>query len=182
MMGSLSKRYARALMEIAREEDSLNVFGDTLEALLAAFRGAPDGLHVLADSLLSPSQRLAAITEIAEKMGVSPLLKHFLMLLVQKERIGLLPEIVREFGRSRDEILGIVRVNVFTPKESDNLLLSQIEKILSNRLKKKVVARGGVRPDMIGGLILEIDHMIYDGSIQRDLERVRERLLREPIS
>ena len=181
MIGSLSRRYARALIELARETEALDAFGVQLENLKDALHKSSGSLDLLSDSLFPLSQRVAAINEIADQSELKPLLKNFLLILVQKERMDLFPEIVREFGRLRDEILGIVRVAVFTPGETEVLLLSQIEKILANRLKKKVIARGGVRPNMIGGLILEVDHTIYDGSIRRDLERVREKLLKEPI-
>lgn len=178
MKGSLPRRYARALIEIAKEEDHLREFGLHLERLDSLFQESPDSLEALSNDLFDSGGRLLAMDAIAIKTGAPPLLKNFLLLLVRKERIRFFPEIVREYRRYEDEIVGVVRVTVQTPGATAPLVLEKIEKILGDRLKKRVIAAGEVRPAIIGGMVLKIDHRIYDGSVQRELERMREAILR----
>ncbi len=170
-----------ALIEIAKEEDHLEKFGRTLERLDLLFRESTDSLDALSNDLFDSTGRLMAMEAIAIKMGSHPILKNFLLLLVQKERIGFFPEIVREYRRYEDEIVGVVRVTVQTPGATAPLvlekMLEKIEKILGDRLKKKVIAAGEIRPELIGGMVLKIDHRIYDGSVQRELERMRESII-----
>ena len=178
MTGSLPRRYARALIGIATEENQVGPFGEGLENLTYCFQQAPEMLAALANDSFETSKRLAVMEEVSKKAGLPELLKRFLLLLIQKNRIGLLPEIAREYRRFHDEILGIVRVAVATPRAPEPLLLKRIEKILSERLKKQVMAQGEAKPEMIGGLILKIDHTIYDGSVRRELERIKETMLK----
>ncbi|HSA58795.1 MAG TPA: ATP synthase F1 subunit delta [bacterium] len=179
--GSLPRRYARALIQIAREDDQVEAYGRSLGEMLRALEssaGGPSFLRTLADDTIDVNQRLAAIEELAEKVGAAPLFKNFLCLLVRKERVGLLTEIGREYQRFQDEILGIVRVTVVTPGQPEAGLLQKVETVLAEKLKKKIVPRGEADPALIGGVVLRVDHTVYDGSVKRELERIKENILR----
>lgn len=178
MTGSLPRRYARALIGLAREEDCVQPMGEGLEGFLRALQQVPQVLEALGNDSFGLSERLAAMKRLAARAGLHEVVGKFLLLLVKKNRIGLLPEIVREYRKFHDEILGIVRVVVAGPTLPEPLVLRRIEKILGMRLKKQILAGGEARPEMIGGLILKIDHTIYDGSLRRDLERLRETMMR----
>jgi F-type H+-transporting ATPase subunit delta len=175
--GSLARRYARALIDLAKEAGPVDAFAAHLKGLMTAFQTDAGLLLALSDDSHPESQRTAAVSEIADKIGAHPLLKNFLLLLTQKLRIALLPEIVQEYEVFCDELLGIVRVIVKTPKTPDQTLLSRVEQLLGQQLKKRVICTGVAHPEMIGGIILQVNYTIYDGSIVRDLERIKEKLL-----
>ena len=178
--GSLPRRYARALIEIALEfksENFLDLFEQNLATLEKMILSAPEFIQTLSNDLLDYQQRLHAAEEIAQQAGVHSHIKNFLLILVKKERFQILPEVIREFRKLRDEIVGILRVTVVEAQESDPALLKNIEVILAQRFKKQVVATGENRPQMIGGLILKIGNLIYDGSIKRELEQIKRAML-----
>jgi F-type H+-transporting ATPase subunit delta len=183
MSGSLPKRYARALFQIAKEEKAVESLGRELETLVAVLTSggseeAPNALHVLANDHLSHSERLASADEIGDKLGLNIFLKNFLSLLVQKERISLLSDIAREYRDFQDELLDIVRVTVTTPQAPSQDLLQSVEKILSQKLSKKIIARGVQDASLLGGMVLEVGHTLYDGSVRRELEKVQESILK----
>jgi len=176
--GSLPRRYARALLELAKQEKQIEAFGEALKQLQTEVQKMPQILEVLANDSFESSQRLAVIEKIAQKAGYHPLFRNFLLLLVKKDRISLLPEISREYGKLTDEILGIVRMSVASPVEPSADIRRRIEKIFGEHLQKKIITKSEIRPEIIGGLILKINHIIYDGSVRRELERMKEGLLR----
>jgi F-type H+-transporting ATPase subunit delta len=184
LRGSLPRRYARALIQIACEETAsgqVETFGRSLDETLEALEVSADGpsfLRTLADDTIDVSQRLAAVEELADRSGLAPMLKNFLCLLIRKERIGLLPEIVREYRRFQDEILGIVRVTVVAPARPEAELLQRVETLLAAKLKKKIIPSGEADADLIGGVVLRVDHTVYDGSVKRELEKMKENILR----
>jgi len=181
--GSLPRRYARALIQIAQEEGGaaqVETFGKNLEDVSKALEvttGGPSFLRTLSDDTLPVSERLAAIGEISDKLGVTPIFKNFLSLLVSKERMILLSEVLREYQRFQDEILGIIRVVVATPTQPDGTLLDRVAKTLSEKMKKKVLTRGEADPSLIGGIVLRVDHTVYDGSIRTELERIKDAMM-----
>lgn len=176
--GSLPRRYARALVRIAQEENQVEEFGRLLEELSKALQKAHQVLETLANESVERSERIGAVKEVGERLALPETLRKFLLLLVEKERIGLFPEIVREYARFQDDLFGIVRVSVGTPEIPSPELLTRIEKVLEKRLKARVIASGRAEPRMLGGVVLRMGHVIYDGSVKRELERMREVLLK----
>jgi F-type H+-transporting ATPase subunit delta len=183
LFGSLPRRYARALIQIAQEEGqtAVETYGKSLDETVRVLKesaGGPSFLKTLADEAIDYNQRQAAVRDVADRLGVPALFKNFLGLLVKKERVEILPEIAREYQRLQDEILGIVRVSVVTPSTAAaEGLLRRVEGILSQRLKKKVITHAEADPKLIGGIVLRVSHTVYDGSIRKELERIRNAML-----
>ena len=176
--GSLPRRYARALIQLAQESQEVELIGDSLVALTKVFRQSPDLLSTLSNDLIDFNQRLAAMEEIATHQKFSPTLKNFLCLLVKKERVHLLSEITREYQALEDESLGIVRIVVETPSQPEAALLERVGSMVGRQLNKKVIPEGREDASMIGGMILKVDGRLYDGSVRRELERIKETLLK----
>jgi F-type H+-transporting ATPase subunit delta len=176
--GSLPRRYAKALIQLAQEENQVESFGARLESLSKVFGQTPELLATLTSEFIPYDQRRSAVEEIAHKAGYSPTFTHFLLLLLKKERLLVLPAIAREYQRLQDEVLGIVRVAVMMPSPPDPETLKRVQTILSGKLGKNVIAEGEVQPEMIGGIMIRVNHTVYDGSIRRELERMRETILR----
>lgn len=180
LFGSLPRRYARALIQIAQEENAVEVYGSALAGTVNALQadaGGPSFLKTLADESIDFNHRLRAIEEVADRLNVPVLFKNFLSLLIKKERMEILPEISREYLALQDEILGIVRVAVVTPTGPSADLLSRTQSVLSHRLQKKVVSHGEADPSLIGGVVLRVNHTVYDGSIKKELERIKNAMI-----
>lgn len=177
MMGSISRRYARALIQLGKEQNLLEQLGQEMDQLGLLIQQDDSWVHVLADDLLSQEGRMAGLEAIANKLGLCLELKNFLLLIIKKERFSFIKGIIREFGRYRDEILGIVRVLVCEASMPSQEVIQKVESFLSKRLNKKVIATGEARPGMIGGITLKVGYTIYDGSIQRELERMKASLM-----
>ncbi len=179
--GSLSRRYARALIGLVQEDQVGNLlerFGADLESIRSAMTQYPDAFDTLANDFLPQSERRSAMEAIATKLGLQEQIRSFLMILVDRERVHILPGIVREFIKMSDGILGILRVQVAAPSQPDAARLRQVEKILSHQTGKTVLASGEARPDMIGGLLLKMEGRMYDGSVKRDLERLMNNMMK----
>lgn len=179
MTGSISRRYARALLGIARDENAIASFGEALDRLGKALREDPSILETLSSDTYLLEERKKALEEISTRFNFSPHLRSFLLLLADKGRLNLLPQILLEFGRLCDEDLSVVRVTVTTPQAAEAGILERIEKTLSRKLKKKVIVFGTVKPEILGGAILKLGETVYDGSIRRSLEGLRRTMMEE---
>lgn len=180
-VGSLSRRYTRALMGLAEEENQVREWGKILGKLALALSESPEILGALADATFPRSQRLAAVREVVALVPTPPLVTDFLLLLVEKERVALLPEIAKEYGRMSDEILGIVRVAVTAVEKLESAVLKKMEAVLNKGLQKEIVIHEEVDPAILGGLKIKIGQTVYDGSLQRELIRIQERMIQEPM-
>ena len=104
------------------------------------------------------------------------------LLLVEKERTSLLPDITREYQRLSDQLLNIVRAEVRSVAELPQGSLSQIEKLLGQQTKKKVIATSKVEPELIGGLVLQLGETLYDGSLRTELHRLKDAMMQKNLS
>ena len=179
--GSLSRRYARALLELGKEEGRVEKLGEALERFARLLAIVPGALETLSNRSFPPAERLRVVEQISEKAKVDASLRNFFCLLVKKERMALLPEITREYRSLSDEFLGVIRVKVFAPESPDPEMLAGIEKLLHQKLRKKIIAKGISDPSLLGGILLDVGPRRFDGSVRRHLERIRENLINSSL-
>jgi F-type H+-transporting ATPase subunit delta len=180
IFGSLPRRYARALIQIAQEENAVEAYGSALAVTSNALQTEDRGssfLKTLADESIDFNERMRAVEEVADHLQVPVLFKNFLSLLVKKERMEILPEILREYQALQDDILGIVRVVVVAPLQPSPELLERTQAVLSQKLKKKIMTHGEADPSLIGGIVLKVNHTVYDGSVKKELERIKNAMI-----
>ena len=179
--GSLPRRYAKALTGLAIEEGSLEEYGKDLSSVAGVFRKDPKSLAVLANKVIPLKERKNAVQEICQKMKIEGAVKNFLLFLIDRERVGILPEIQEAYSAHQDECQGILRATITATQKMDATQAEKIEKILSKIAGKKVLASIKKEPSILGGLILQMDSRVYDGSIRAALTSMREQIIKEPI-
>ncbi|MDO8644955.1 MAG: ATP synthase F1 subunit delta [bacterium] len=177
--GSLARRYARALFQIAQEENSVEVLGDELEALRLFFEKNREAFETLANKQYDLPGRKSAVEKLSGPLKLSPLLKNCLLFLLDKNRFGAFSDIVREYGFLRDALLGWTRAELTTSVPLTSEILKRATKFLSEKTKKKIFLKEKVDGDMLGGVLLRIGGTLYDGSLRTELRHLREKLMRE---
>jgi F-type H+-transporting ATPase subunit delta len=152
--------YARALFDAARDEGRLEPVREQLAQVVAAESEVPQLRELLRNPQLDPRVRSATLEELLA--GSDELLRNFLLLLVDKGRVGQLEEIAREFERMVAEHEGIVHAE----------LLGRIEQSTG----RKVEATRKVDPSLIGGIVLQVGSHRLDASVRGRLDRLRREL------
>jgi F-type H+-transporting ATPase subunit delta len=144
--------------------------GDFVEAQ----RQVPELRELLRNPQLDQRLKASALEELLG--GDEALVRNFLLLLAEKNRVGEIDEIAREFDRLVAEAEGILDVELTTAVElSDEEtrdVIAQIEKASG----RKVEATQRVDPDLIGGLVLQAGSLRLDASVRGRLDRLRQEL------
>lgn len=173
---NIAKRYARALFDIASEEQGLGKYGGELEAFSSVVEKSPELKSFLLDPVFDEPQKRAVVGDLIARTGVSPLLANFLNLLVDKRRLGILPQIQGCYREMIDEALKNIRVEVKTALP----LSDGMEKKLAGRLAamtgKKVIMAIEEDASLLGGIVVTIGDTRYDGSIRTQLDKIRNLL------
>ncbi|MBI5643034.1 MAG: ATP synthase F1 subunit delta [Deltaproteobacteria bacterium] len=177
MKSSAARRFAKALVEIAREEKALDNYGKELRTTLALFKGNPNLYKVLLNPMHKIEERAALITGIAESLKLSPFVARFLNILVVTRNIKLLELIAESYSRFEDDISGRLRANVEAPNDLEPALLEDIKKKIGSAAGKEVIISFRNNPALIGGLVIRIDNTILDGSLKTQLELMKEKIL-----
>src|SRR5437870_2434411 len=95
--GSVSRRYARALLELAKEGGLLDRIEADLTRYVELSRSADFG-QVMGTPVFTQSERRAVLDAVLPKLALHPLTANFLRLLLDKERLDGIDAIHREFG------------------------------------------------------------------------------------
>ena len=174
-----AKSYARALFELARERDQIDPIGTELASAVELLDVQPTLRDFLSRPWVSGAAKRGAASEIATRLGVSPLVKDFIALVAVRNRADHLAAIHAAYGALVDEHLRRVRVKLrtsirLTEAERENLA-RRLSQLLEGRA---LVIDEAVDPTLLGGFVAEIGSTILDGSLDTQLVRMRDQLAR----
>jgi F-type H+-transporting ATPase subunit delta len=178
---TLAKRYARAILDVAKERGELDRVEQELHAVAELWSALPELRAILRHPTISRERKRRAVEE-AFRGRVTDLVLRFLIVLIEKGRFGAIEEIARIYDELTDEYQGIARVSVtaWAPLEEAEraALVAKLQKFTD---RPKIVLRETVDPEILGGLVVRVGDQVIDGSIRGRLQTLRERLLiREP--
>jgi F-type H+-transporting ATPase subunit delta len=176
---SLSRRYAKALLEIAQKTNSVEATASSLIEMDQAFRNNPELREVLRNPGFLPSQRKAILENVLKASGAPEHLVLFLGFMFDRERINILSELTIVFRRLADEQTGTVRGEIISaaplPDHQKDLLQSALNRATGNDVKFTVQQD----PSLLGGAVARVGDMVFDGSVRTQLRQMRSTLLGE---
>jgi F-type H+-transporting ATPase subunit delta len=173
---NLADRYADALVDVALSQNAAPEVRRQLGDFLELLREAPD-LRLLLDSpaVSRPSKR-AVVESLAVRMGASKTMRNFLMVVLDRRRTALLPEIQAAFDTQLDERMGVSRAAVTSAHALSDVEKAELIAALAHITGKRVDAEYRIDPALIAGAVVRIGSTIYNGSVQAQLERLRAQL------
>jgi len=174
-MSAVSRRYAKALFALAKEAAAVEPTAAELERV-STLAAEPSVNAVLSSPLMSPAHRLAFAKTLASEVAASPLLTHFICLLADHQRLAELPAIHRYFQDLLDQHLGRVRVTIRSPgllsPQQQNDLVAAFAQVTG----KQVMPTVAIDPELLGGVVVEAEGKVYDGSVRTQLANLAKEL------
>lgn len=176
MISSRSLKFARALAEVAAEE------GLTRQAVagLEGFQALVEDHEELRESIRNPAYPLdikqEIIREIGEKAGFVEIVTNFLCLLLERNKLEDLSEVLEAFQRVLDDMAGVVQVHVVSARSLDESVRDRLEDVMAGVTKSAVKLTYEVDEGLIGGLRVQVGSTVYDGTIQTELRELRRQL------
>jgi F-type H+-transporting ATPase subunit delta len=178
IMGSIARRYAKALFGLAVESKRVEAWAKSLDALRAAVLGAPDLRDVLSNPVYSKEQRRAVVEKLAAALALDAEPANLLFLLGDRNRLGHLAGVVETFRELADRHLGRARAKVTSAVELDDASAQAIADELSRKHGAQILLDRAVDPAILGGVIAQVGSLVYDGSVRTQLEDLRAQLKR----
>ena len=177
MGGSVARRYARALFGIGVDAGKFEALGDELGELASLWDESDELRQALENPVFRPSEKRAVLEKILPQVAPTPEVQRFVLLLLDRRRIVMLPAIARAYRDLTDAQLGRVRAEVTSAQELTPATLDRVRRSLEQRTGKKVIVRSTVDPELIGGLVARVGDLVLDGSVRTQLADLRTRLL-----
>ena len=170
-------RYARALFDVSLKEADPREVEQQLAAFVDLVDAYPQLKRVLLNPVVPSERRKAAVAEIATRMVLSPVLAKLLGMVAERDALALLPDLLERYRQRLMEHLGVVRAEVTTAVALPEDRTEAIRRGLAAVTGKDVTMVTRVDPEIIGGVVARVGSTVYDGSITRQLERIRERMV-----
>ncbi len=178
MSRALARRYAKALVEnLMEHKEDFEEALDQLKKVLDVLKANPKLYRYLSQPVVPRKDRLEMGRLLVEDLGLSPRIKNFILILVEKERVPLLETVIEEFRKLADEALGQVRGRVRTARPLSSEDIEALSKSFQELVGKKVVLEVEEDPSIIGGVVTLLGGVVFDGSIRGNLEQIREKLI-----
>jgi F-type H+-transporting ATPase subunit delta len=174
--GSLSRRYAAALADVAIEQRDSAAVKSGLAAFVDVFFESEDLRNSLESPSLEPGTKRQVIEKIAERMDLPPAVRNFLWIIVDHRRTEMLREIESSFREELNARLGIAEAEVTSARSLNEAEKKELTAALERRTGKKIEANFREDKGLLGGAVARVGSTIYDGSVREQLERLRDQL------
>jgi F-type H+-transporting ATPase subunit delta len=178
----VARNYAQTLLELANRnggQRTVEEFGRAME-LLADTVAERRVREFLSTPRVDAADRKEALRGALEGR-VPDLFLRFVMVVVDKRRQALLPDIAHEYRALVDQLAGRVRVQVAVSHAPDEALQEEITRALAKRLGKTVIPTFTVNPELLGGMVARVGDEIMDGSIRTSAAQLRRRMIEATI-
>jgi len=175
-VSALTRRYAKALVEIAVEEKAVEAYGDEL-ATVKEVLAREELLRQLLDSpTLALEKKEAMLADLCKLLELSEGMVKFLGLLLSKGRLCFLGQIEDNYRRQADDLSGIISAKITSASELDDVQQQAIATSLEKQTGKQIALTVEIDADLIGGLQAEIGGRLFDGSVKTQLKQIEESL------
>jgi F-type H+-transporting ATPase subunit delta len=176
-MAAIASRYARALVEVVLEEkiDPATAVQQVRDMVAAV--GESARLRMVWESPAVPAeQKRALLDAIVSHCGTIRPIRNFFAILIDHGRIPMLAQIVRQFETELNSQLGFVEADITSSRQLSEEEKQGLESQVERMTGKKVRARYGTNPELLGGAVVRLGSTIYDGSIRGQLQKLKEQL------
>jgi len=171
---SIARRYARALLLIGQQDGEIERYRGELASVAALVAGNPALEQAIVNPLYETRARRRVLEALIARMGLSRVMASFLLLLFEKRRFRFLAAIADFYGRLADEAKGIARATLVSAAALPAEALDRIREALTRRTGKEIRLEVREDPALIGGVVTQIGDLVLDGSLRRQLHRMRE--------
>jgi F-type H+-transporting ATPase subunit delta len=172
-----ARRYSRGLFDVVTKSGDPLAAVAEVRAKAALLEGHPDLREALTGVAVPVSAKAGIMRDLIRLQPVSPVVARLLLLMVEHDNVGELPLLAEDFERRVMDLYHIMRVEVTTAVPLDREREQALQQAAAGVSGQRVRLDVRVDPSLIGGVVARVGSRVFDGSIVRQLARVRERLV-----
>jgi F-type H+-transporting ATPase subunit delta len=174
-----ASRYAKALLEVMIREGN----PEQAEQEVASFADLFERHEELRKAMLNPAVPVTAKRTVMEQLvgrvKPSPPVGKLILLLAERDRLELLPDLLAAYRDRLMDHLQIVRAEVRTAVPLPEDRAAQLQQRLADVTGRRVTMSTSVDPSIIGGVVARIGSTVYDGSVATQLARIKSKLVEQ---
>ncbi len=179
-MAAVKSRYARALVDVVFEKKMIpGRVREQLQSIVETVNGSLELRRVWENPAVPTEQKTKLLDAIGSKIGLDPIVRNFIAVLIRHQRINILGPIVEQFESEINARLGIAEAEITSARilgsEERQALESQIARLTGKQVKAKYATDTA----LLGGAVVRVGSTVYDGSVRGQIDKLREVLTNE---
>jgi len=177
-MSIIEKRYAEALVNLSDEENTVEAYRQELETIGDIFENHEEFKSFILNQTLPANVKKDLIRDLFSGKARAGIL-NFLFLLVDKGRIGNLPDIIKEFNALADKRKNILNIKIISAVPVEDSLIEKI-KDRYGKIHNAAGVKAEVEIDrnVIGGIKILIGDTVTDATLKGRLKQLEELIAR----
>ena len=170
----IATRYAKSLVDLAKEQNKLDRVKTDIDSFLKATENRD--FEVMLKSPIIPPDKKKKVFGALFKDNFDEMTMAFLDIVVRKNRSEHLEGIANSFVKQYQEMNKVSTITLTTATALSEEAISQIENkfLESSDTSEKIDIVSKVNPDLIGGFVVEFDDKLYDASVLHKLEKLKK--------
>jgi len=174
VVGTYARAFADVVISTKAAPSRMLAELDSMEAILGE---SPDLRRVLENPSIPGEQKNSLIDAVVQKMSLSRSVRNFIAVVTEHRRLPLFGEIVKQVELELNDRLGFAEAQVTSARALNEPEKELLEAQIAKLTGKKVRARYRQDNSLLGGAVVQVGSTIYDGSVNGQLERIREELV-----
>lgn len=174
-MTDTARIYARSLYELCRDEGLGERVADEIAGVSSLMQDSPDIIRLLGLPSLPKTER-CKVADTCFAGHVHTYLLSFIKILIEHSLIAELPGCAEEYRRLYREDNGIMAVTAVTAEALADDLREKLTARLEEVFGKKIELTVKTDPNILGGIRLETEGKLLDGTLRARLESIHRRL------
>lgn len=177
---AVARRYAKALLDVARQKGEEDDVAREIEPLGQVFREDALLRGTLSDPLVREGRRREVLDALIEAARPLPPVAELLRQMLEHDRMDRLPEVAVAYRQLLDEERGVVEVDVATAAALDEGQRARLRGALERLTGKQVRLNEEVDESLLGGVLARVGDTVYDASLRGRLRQIREEMVEGP--
>ena len=173
---SAARRYARALFDVSLQEADPEQVARELDAFVELMRTNAELERALTNPAVPAARKAAAVAALVERLAPPAVVSKLLVLLAERDRLVLVPEVAAGFRERLLDHQKVVRAEVTSAVPLPDEAVEKLKASLAKATGRDVIVTAKVDASILGGVVAKVGSVVFDGSVTRQLERMRERL------
>jgi F-type H+-transporting ATPase subunit delta len=176
-MSAVGRRYAKALLDLARERGEVDSVLADVGSIWATWKESAELRELVRNPVVPKPALKAAVDAVLEKLEVSKLVRNTVALLADKGRLPQLEDVLHALEELAESETGRVRVEVTSAQPLSEAYYDRLTEKLQRVTDLQVVLVKRHDPSLIGGVVTRVGDRVFDGSLSNHLSELKETLL-----
>ncbi|WP_338834003.1 F0F1 ATP synthase subunit delta [Bradyrhizobium septentrionale] len=172
-VSGVSGRYATALFELARDEQSVDQVRADLDKFEAMLNESADLKRLVRSPVFSADTQLKALTVVLDRAGISGASAKFLKVLTANRRLFAIADVIRAYRALVAKFKGEATAEVTVAEQLNDKNLDALKAALKSVTGKDVALNVKVDPSIIGGLVVKLGSRMVDSSLRTKLNSIK---------